>query len=288
VKSNKGEVMQKQNGMPVSEIVVITPEMATKWLGSNERNRSVSQATVSGYAADMQAGAWRVTHQGLGFDVDGKLIDGQHRLHAVIKANVPVAMLVTHNLPRDAQDVIDAPRLRSVKDQLELIDGVTNAMGKAAVAKIVYALEHNIRQTFKLTLHQTRELLARDGAKIDRAFSLHWGTALKSAPYIGALVFAMGAGEKVFEFAEMVRNGEGLKRGMPAHTLRDFLLLTRHGGASQDRLGVAFCVLRSVHAHIHGEELRLLRPAQLMHGSLMDEILAFFRLANDTERGAKK
>lgn len=274
----------QNNGTPRSEITVVTPAMATKWLATNERNRSLSDTTVKAYAADMLAGAWRITHQGIGFDVDGKMIDGQHRLHAVIKANIPVTMLVTYNLPRDAQYVIDAPRLRSVKDQLELIDGVTNAMGKAAVAKIVYGLEHNIRQTFKLTLHQTRELLARDGEWIDRIFSLCWGTTLKSAPYVGALVFALGAGEKVYEFAQLVRNGEGLKRGDPAHTLRDFLLLTRHGGTTLDRLGVSFCVLRAVHAHIHEEELRILRPTQLVSGDLMDGILEFFRLANETAR----
>lgn len=276
----------QQAGTPRSEITVITPAVALKWMATTERNRSLSEPTVTGYAADMTAGAWRITHQGIGFDVDGHLIDGQHRLSAVIKANVPVAMLVTHNLPRDAQEVIDAPRLRSVSDQLALVDGVTNALGKAAVVKVVHSLEADIRHTFKLTLHQTRALLARDGERIDRIFALCWGTSLKSAAYVGALVFALGAGEKVHEFAQLVRNGEGLKRGDPAHTLRDFMLLTRHSGGTSDRRNVALCVLRAVHAHIHGEELRIIRPAQLASGGLMEGILDFFRLANESVRGA--
>lgn len=233
----------------------------------------------------MRAGAWKITHQGIGFNVDGELVDGQHRLSAVIEADIPVTMPVTNGLPRDAQDVIDAPRVRTVKDQLELIDGVKNATGKTAACKIIYALEAGVRGSPKLTLHQTRELLARDTDIMDRVYALCWRTPLTAAPFVGAVTFAMGAGEKVFEFAEMVRNGEGLKKGDPAHTLRDFLLMGRQfAGGEHDRMGVAFCVLRSVHAHLHGEKLSILRPTQLMSGPLMEEILSFFRLANETAR----
>lgn len=269
---------------PQSELVVITPAIATTWLSTTERNRSLSDTTVKTYAGDMTAGAWKITHQGIGFDVDGKLIDGQHRLSAIVRANIPVAMLVTRGLPKDAQDVIDAPRVRTVKDQLELIDGVTNASTKAAAAKIVFALEHNIRSTFRLTLNQVRQVLAADGARIENILSIFRGTPFKTAPFLGALAFALGAGDKVIDFAERVRNGEGLKRGDPAHTMRDFVLLTRRGG-TVERISTAFGTLRAVHAHIHGEELRILRAAQLVDGPLMEEILAFFRLANTTSRG---
>jgi hypothetical protein len=270
---------------PRSEVTVITPAMATSWLEANRRNRSLSDTTVKTYAADMAAGAWHITHQGIGFDVDGALLDGQHRLSAIILANVPVAMLVTRGLPRNAQDVIDAPRVRTVKDQLQLIDGVTDATAKAATVKIVHALDNNVRSTFRLSLNQTRALIIRDGQRLDQMLGLYHGTPFKTAPFLGAMVFALGAGGRVMEFAEAVRNGEGLKRGDPAHTVRDFMLLTRRGGAVE-RIGTAFGVLRSVHAHIHGEQLRILRLADLMDGPLMEEILAFFRLANTTARGA--
>jgi len=270
----------QQPGAPRTELITITPAMATKWLSTMKRNRSLSLATVKGLAADMKAGAWKITHQGIGFNVDG-----QHRLSAVIEADIPVTMLVTHGLPRDAQDVVDSQRVRTVKDQLELIDGVRNAMGKTAVCKIIYALEHGARGSPKLTLHQTRAFLARDGERMDRVYGICWKTPLTAAPFIAGITFALGAGERVFEFAEMVRNGEGLKRGDPAHTLRDFLLLgNQFSGGFNERVGVTLCVLRAAHAHLHGERLNILRPTQLMSGPLMEEILSFFRLANETAR----
>lgn len=268
---------------PRSEVAVITPAMATRWLEANTRNRPLSDTTVKTYAADMAAGAWHITHQGIGFDVDGMLLDGQHRLSAIILANVPVAMLVTRGLPRNAQDVIDAPRVRSVKDQLQMIDGVTDAVAKAATVKVVHALDNNIRATFRLSLNQTRAAIARDGERLEKMLALYHGTPFKTAPFLGAMVFALGAGGKVQEFAEAVRNGEGLKRGDPAYTVRDFMLMTRRGGAVE-RMGTSFGVLRSVHAHIHGEQLRVLRIADLVTGPMMDEILEFFRLANATSR----
>ena len=85
---------------PRTELTTITPDMAKKWLATSTRNRSISPTTVKAYAADMRAGAWKITHQGIGFNVDRELVDGQHRLSAVVEADIPVTMPVTHGLPR--------------------------------------------------------------------------------------------------------------------------------------------------------------------------------------------
>jgi hypothetical protein len=82
-----------------TKVVMITPDMARKWLDKNmKRNRPVMSKTVHGYARTMKAGGWNLTHQGIAFDEHGELIDGQHRLHAIIEANVPVEMNVTYNV----------------------------------------------------------------------------------------------------------------------------------------------------------------------------------------------
>lgn len=99
---------------------VVTPELATKWLEGNTHNRPVRDSVVLRYAADMKAGRWKQTHQGIAMDENGTLIDGQHRLFAVIEAGVPVLMQVTYNLPMDAQTVVDDNVRRSVVDVLKI------------------------------------------------------------------------------------------------------------------------------------------------------------------------
>lgn len=73
------------NSLPVTNAaydvcVDVTPEMAAKWLEGNVLNRPLKQAHVDRLAREMAAGRWRLTHQGIAFDVSGCLIDGQHRL----------------------------------------------------------------------------------------------------------------------------------------------------------------------------------------------------------------
>ena len=82
-----------------TKVTTITPEMAREWLKKNmHNNRPVLKATVHNYARQMRCGTWNLTHQGIAFDQNGELVDGQHRLSAIIEANVPVKMNVTYGL----------------------------------------------------------------------------------------------------------------------------------------------------------------------------------------------
>ena len=95
--------------MQYTEVVTITPDMAREWLKMNiPNNRPLNRVRVRQYAADMRAGAWVLTHQGIAFSNRG-LEDGQNRLAAIIEAGVPVTMNVTRGMEfrNDVLTVID-------------------------------------------------------------------------------------------------------------------------------------------------------------------------------------
>jgi hypothetical protein len=73
-----------------TDLVQITPDMARNMLTSNPVNRRLSERAVSDLAKAILNNDWQITHQGIAFYDDGTLADGQHRLTAVVKANVPV------------------------------------------------------------------------------------------------------------------------------------------------------------------------------------------------------
>lgn len=77
-----------------SSIETISPKYAEYLLEKNIGNRKISRHRVSMYARDMQAGNWQLTHQGILLGKDGIVIDGQHRLHAVILSGCSVRMMV--------------------------------------------------------------------------------------------------------------------------------------------------------------------------------------------------
>lgn len=99
---------------------LVTPEMASQLLLQNTGNRTVRANVVSRYSDDMKNGSWGLSHQGIAVDVNGNLIDGQHRLLAVVKSGAAVPMLVTTGLQPEIFEVIDKLSARSDADSLRM------------------------------------------------------------------------------------------------------------------------------------------------------------------------
>jgi hypothetical protein len=93
-----------------TEVIEITPKMAQLFLSNNNVNRKISQSNIASLASDMKEGRWQLTHQGICLGKDMALIDGQHRLKAILEADVPVKMCVTFddNLTSPLDWIIDA------------------------------------------------------------------------------------------------------------------------------------------------------------------------------------
>lgn len=118
------------------ENIKITPDLAAEWLGKNiENNRAISMATVNQYAIDIIRGKWRSeTGETIKFDRDGRLIDGQHRLKAIVTAQEAVTMQVVTGLEPEVIEVVDTGRKRSAADLLR-INQVGYSANTAAVAR---------------------------------------------------------------------------------------------------------------------------------------------------------
>lgn len=142
----------------------VTPAMAEDWLRNNFRNRPVSQDVVAAYARDMVNGVWIPTHQGIAFNARDELIDGQHRLLAIVKAGKTIRMMVTYNLPCEIEgsemttmDAVDRGRTRSVADQLKIQHGMPHGTVIAAITRTLGMLCHDAR-TRRLSVGQTLEI----------------------------------------------------------------------------------------------------------------------------------
>lgn len=127
------------------EEVVVTPEMAKAWLEFNTHNRDIRESHVIGLAESIKRGEWMFFHQGIAFGESGRLIDGQHRLLAIIKANRSVPMLVFRDVDDAAYAVTDLTRKRSSAD----IFHVSKQL--AAVARFFAALEGRISNQSSIT-----------------------------------------------------------------------------------------------------------------------------------------
>lgn len=107
-----------------SEIILVTPEIAAHWLAANTYNRPLRKSLVIDYARQMKAGEWLVTHQQIAFTGNltspGRLIDGQHRLSAVIQSGASVRMSVAFGVEEKTFAVTDRGASRSAGDCAEI------------------------------------------------------------------------------------------------------------------------------------------------------------------------
>lgn len=105
--------------------ILITPAMASEFLRKNERNprkHMLDQKRVKAYAKAIKDGEWLSHHQGIAFDSNGFLIDGQHRLSAVVLAGMPVQMVVAHGVPDVSVGEIDRGIRRNMRCVLGIED----------------------------------------------------------------------------------------------------------------------------------------------------------------------
>jgi len=103
-----------------TELILVTPELAQVWLDTMLKNRRVSKMTVDDYALSIMCDEWRRTADFIKFDEDNHLVDGQHRLLGVIKAEKAQYFDVAYNLSRDVQQFLDIGRKRTVGDTLSM------------------------------------------------------------------------------------------------------------------------------------------------------------------------
>ena len=97
-------------------IETITPAIAKAYLLSNNNNRPLRQNHIRLLASDIKNGDWQITHQGIAFDSTGRLIDGQHRLHAIIQAGVAIQILVTRGCSSSSFSILDRGANRTPSD----------------------------------------------------------------------------------------------------------------------------------------------------------------------------
>lgn len=103
-----------------SKLVSVTPALAEKWLKKNLINRHVRKSWVRYLADQIDLGLFVPTTDAIGFRHDGVLVNGQHRLLAIIESGATLDMLVVTGLSDSAFMLIDRGISRTLADVLKL------------------------------------------------------------------------------------------------------------------------------------------------------------------------
>lgn len=259
---------------PDVEIVDVTPELAETWLSRNPKNRNLQRAVVDSYARDIEAGRWRLNGETIKFGPSGVLLDGQHRLSAVIQANTAVPMVIVRNLGNDVMATVDTGAKRSYADALKLA-GEENTSTLPAVVRRAVMWERGMRTNtgaIKPTALEMDDFLARQPgirASADLASRLASRERLP-ASVIGLchFLFAKIDADAATWFFLRVADGDGIPATDPISVLRNRVVKLRvSGGRVNETEGLALTI-RAWNAHRAGETRTKL---QMPKGGLTNE-----------------
>lgn len=120
-----------------TEIIDMTPQYAKSLLDANPRNRSLSKKLVTKYADDMSNHAWDDNGSSIKVSPSGDLLDGQHRLSACVRANMPFRTVICYDVDPKTLLTMDTGRKRTLGDYLK-INGYKNYTTLSATAGRVY------------------------------------------------------------------------------------------------------------------------------------------------------
>lgn len=238
-----------------TKVMKISPCMAKKWLeNAAVGNRRVDMRTVSRYANDMQSGHWELTHQGIAFDADGHLIDGQHRLRAIIQSGMDVEMQVSFTR-LNLHSNIDSNHIRS----LSFMSGIGTQV--LAAIRTVWWLESGggvATSGMRMSAGVANVQLQLIGeARMASLQSYMGGSDNRvSGNVLGAVIYAMSLSESsCIKFLGQVKTGEMLVKGDPAYAFRSWYA-RKQMRRSYD---TAMAALVAVSAELSGRRISFVR-----------------------------
>jgi hypothetical protein len=103
------------------EIEFVTPERAEYYLSLNfSDNRNLSDRCIQDLTSEMRSGRFTLSDSAICFDTRGELVNGQHRLSAIVRSKTIQPLLILKNVPDETKLILDVGRVRRMDDRITI------------------------------------------------------------------------------------------------------------------------------------------------------------------------
>ena len=206
--------------------VSINPEKAEAMLKLNTANRPLRTGRVTLLAKAMTEGRWKLTPEAISFHTGGGLLNGQHRLAAVVQSGVTIIATVWFGCEPEEFMALDRHGTRGVSDDLALL-GYDRWSQRASIAQIMTRLANattrdiDSSSVLQNAVDSASETMDRALLVGDRARKVLSGTAA-SVAYLHIIKTTRFAA-RLDEFWEALCTGANLPPKSAILKLRDWL-----------------------------------------------------------------
>jgi hypothetical protein len=277
---------------PSTTIENITPEIAKRYLLTNaDHQRKPTMTHQLHLRQQMERGQWMMTGEPIIFDSNGRLVDGQHRLRALIDAKANIEFVVIRGVSPDSFMAMNRGKPRSNGNILE-IHGVTNARNIAACVSGVLnyrrALQANdgkggslnsyirassceivkeydshkeeYHQSVNVAMRTAKLICQSDGDKLPSRRLI--SCSVSSTVSALAMIDAKRSFDEVDYFWKSFQSGSKLDDGDPIFTFRNRMILN---GFSKSKLSsslITMMAIKAWNAYIGNKSMKILRVSE--------------------------
>ena len=247
--------------------VTITPSMAQELMDNNVARlkelglvpRAVSAARVRQYTEEILTGEWAALVDAIHIAPNGAVLNGQHRLQAIIAAGKAVVLDVVKNTPPSWYVKFDTGH-RTTGDDLTI--GQANySKNKASLVPLVWAYFEG-----KVGTYLVEEVSGRKAVSIDRDYGVELDEAIEfskdadyKANYVAFMYFILKRADHLdtcLSFLEQFKDGANMKKNSPAMKLRNKIVKYGRNIRNKELLAKMFYVANRI---IEGDDVKQLK-----------------------------
>lgn len=246
-------------------VELITPEVAEHYLTFNTHNRNLRRNVVAAYADDIKCGVWSFNGDPIRFSSTGTLLDGQHRLAAIVESETPTSVVVIRGLANDQQHTIDTGARRSFADVLKL-RGESHYITLATITRAVkqWEVAPGAQKSATYTNSQLLNVLDRFPWLREGCNPLNLANANAGLPVSASagpwFAFTMLDSEDCAHFFNRLSSDQGHHEGDPIYTLRRLVLESKKNVKAERNIAYLSAVtIQAWNKFRAGEECKILR-----------------------------
>ena len=245
------------------ELVIITPLIAKAMLEiCNHRDRPLSPSRVKNIAAAIQRGEWCTNSDCIAFDVKGNRINGQHRLTAIIEANMPVPVLVGYNFPERAFMTTDIGAKRTSADLAVIIGMKKHYTSVGAAINLLWRYEQGTVHTRGTSSTNTQVVdLLQNNPQIEASADVGISMFRILSPGIATFchyIFSQIDLIQANSFFKRLRTGANLAEGDPILVLRNRLTAEKVQKAILPQHEIVALVIKAWNLHRRRRKIKAL------------------------------
>lgn len=244
------------------EILRVSPSIAAKWLERNTENRPLSRVWIADLAGAMERGEWMENGESIKFSAEGRLLDGQHRLHAVIKSGKTIHCRVEYGLPTETFITLDRGKKRNLGDALGMQGVVEHALVAAAVTWVFKIQNDAYTSSRSLTPMQLLEFYENECQGIEASIPpTRHAQKIARGSIVVALhfMFARHNRRLADDFMGLLGDGANMEKGHPVLVLRERLFADKLAKASLPSTEIIALFINAWNAFATNRTLRVLK-----------------------------